>query len=72
MQKAIFHFYKELNDFLPKPGRNIDFDAKFKDRRSVKDMIEALGVPHTEVDIILANGKSVDFGYIGKGHMSLR
>jgi len=27
-------------------------------------MIEALGVPHTEVDLILVNGKSVDFGYI--------
>jgi uncharacterized protein with PIN domain len=30
---------------------------------SVKDTIEALGVPHTEVDLILANGESVDFSY---------
>lgn len=27
-------------------------------------MIEALGVPHTEVDLILVNGRSVDLGYI--------
>ncbi len=27
-------------------------------------MIEALGVPHTEIDLILANGKSVDFAYV--------
>lgn len=27
-------------------------------------MIESLGVPHTEIDLILANGKSVDFNYI--------
>jgi len=27
-------------------------------------MIEALGVPHTEIDLILVNGKSVDFNYI--------
>jgi uncharacterized protein with PIN domain len=30
---------------------------------SVKDMIESLGVPHTEVDLILANGEPVDFTY---------
>ena len=27
-------------------------------------MIEALGVPHTEIDLILVNGDSVDFSYI--------
>jgi hypothetical protein len=27
-------------------------------------MIEALGVPHTEVDIILVNDSPVDFGYL--------
>ena len=27
-------------------------------------MIEALGVPHTEVDIILVNDFPVDFGYL--------
>jgi len=31
---------------------------------SVKDTIEACGVPHTEVDLIIANGRSVDFSYI--------
>lgn len=31
---------------------------------SVKDMIEAMGVPHTEVDLILANGEPVDFAYL--------
>ena len=31
---------------------------------SVKDMIEALGVPHTEIDLILANGESVAFSYL--------
>jgi uncharacterized protein with PIN domain len=35
-------------------------------RRSVKDMIEALGVPHTEIDLILVNGTSVDFAYVLK------
>jgi hypothetical protein len=30
---------------------------------SVKDVIEALGVPHTEIGRIEANGKEVSFGY---------
>lgn len=31
---------------------------------SVKDMIEACGIPHTEVDLIVASGRSVDFSYL--------
>ncbi len=64
MSKAIFRFYEELNDFLPKQRRKKDFQVDFNGRRSVKDMIEALGVPHTEIDLILVNGKSVDFAYV--------
>ena len=67
MPKAIFRFYEELNDFLPKKRRKKDFQVDFKGRRSVKDMIEALGVPHTEIDLILVNGKSVDFAYVLQG-----
>lgn len=40
------------------------FDSQFKGRESVKDKVEALGVPHTEVDVILVNGRSVGFDYI--------
>jgi uncharacterized protein with PIN domain/sulfur carrier protein ThiS len=64
MPKGTFRFYEELNDFLPKHRRKTDFEAKFKGKRSIKDMIEALGVPHTEIDLILVNGDSVDFNYI--------
>ena len=64
MPKATFRFYEELNDFLPSHRKKTDFDAEFKGRRSIKDIIEALGVPHTEVDLILINGRSVDFDYI--------
>ena len=64
MPTATFRFYEELNDFLPRHRRKVDFQATFTDKRSIKDMIESLGVPHTEVDLILVNGQSVDFGYI--------
>ena len=64
MPKAVLRFYNELNDLLPEHRRNTEFEAEFKDKRSIKDMIEALGVPHTEVDIIIANEDSVNFNYI--------
>ena len=64
MPKAIFRFYEELNDFLPEAKKKTDFGAEFKGKRSIKDMIESLGVPHTEIDLVLVNGKSVDFRYI--------
>jgi len=56
-------FYEELNDFLPPERRKVNFQHSFKLPESIKDMIEALGVPHTEVDLILVNGRSVDFNY---------
>ncbi len=31
---------------------------------SVKDMIEACGVPHTEVELIIVEGRSVDFSHL--------
>jgi len=64
MPKATFRFYEELNDFLPRHRRKKDFEAEFRGQRSLKDIVEALGVPHAEIDLILANGKSVGFDYI--------
>ena len=64
MKTAYFRFYEELNDFLPPEKRKIKFEHPFFCRASVKDIIESLGVPHTEIDLILVNGKSVDFSYI--------
>src|SRR5512141_1474423 len=56
-----FRFYEELNDFLPPDRRGRDFASGFDGTPSVKDAIEALGIPHTEVDLILVDGLSVDF-----------
>lgn len=58
-----FRFYEELNDFLPWHQRQGDIPYAFTEHPAVKDSIEALGVPHTEVDLILVNGQSVDFAY---------
>jgi hypothetical protein len=60
---AIFRFYEELNDFLPSKYRKVSFAHTFNGKPSIKDAIESLGVPHTEVDLILINGVSVDFAH---------
>lgn len=63
LKQAIFRFYEELNDFLPIEKRNIAFVYRFNGTPSIKDVIEAIGVPHVEVDLIMVNGHSVDFKY---------
>jgi uncharacterized protein with PIN domain len=63
MPVATFRFYAELNDFLRPERRYAEFAYPFLDAASVKDRIESFGVPHTEVDLILANGQSVEFTY---------
>ena len=65
---AHFRFYEELNDFLPQDKKKKAFSYQFEGKPSIKDAIEAIGIPHTEVDLILANGKSVGFDYhLGPG-----
>jgi uncharacterized protein len=63
MRRAGLRFYAELNDFLPLEKRARTIPCSFDVSGSVKDLIESLGVPHTEVDLILANGEPVDFTY---------
>ncbi len=58
-----FRFYEELNDFLKKPYRRQRFVITFNGTTTVKDAIESLGVPHTEVDMITVNGSPVKFTY---------
>jgi hypothetical protein len=61
MATATFRFHGELNDFLAPERRRAEFTATLARAASAKHMIEALGVPHTEVGAILVNGASVGF-----------
>lgn len=63
MKQARFRFYSELNDFLPAESQSVTVSYLFLGSPAIKDSLEALGVPHTEVDLILVNGESVDFRY---------
>lgn len=64
MKTIHLRFYEELNDFLPEEKRKIRFTHNYIDSPSVKDVIESYGIPHTEIDLILVNGKSVGFNYL--------
>ncbi len=52
--KITFHGY--LNKLLPRGKRDKILKGELKDARSIKDLIEAMGIPHTEVGRILVDG----------------
>jgi hypothetical protein len=73
IRTSFFRFYEELNDFLPEQFYKEIYPFSFSGTPSVKNSIETIGVPHTEVDLILVDGVSVGFDYILKGseHISV-
>jgi len=64
MYQAVFYFHNELNDLLKSGQKISSFPSCFKGRQSVKHLIESLGVPHTEVGLILVAGQPQDHSYI--------
>jgi uncharacterized protein with PIN domain len=63
VRSAEFRFYEELNDFLPAARRKVGFMQTFHGTPAVRDVIQAIGVPHTAIDLVLVNGRSVAFGH---------
>ena len=64
MSQIHFRFYAELNDFLPHSLRQIRFPHDYSGNVTVKHLVESYNVPHTEIDLILVNGRSEGFSYI--------
>ena len=63
MAAVSLRFFEQLNDFLPYARRERTTTLRLDGNPSVKDLVESVGVPHTEIDVIVANGVSVDFAY---------
>jgi uncharacterized protein with PIN domain/sulfur carrier protein ThiS len=57
-------FHDALNDFLSPRQRGTTIAHQLTRRTSIKDLIESFGVPHTEVAVIMVNGKPVSFDYL--------
>ena len=55
-------FHGDLSFFLKSKASRIE--RQLFERTSIKDVIEACGVPHTEVDLILVNGEPATFAAI--------
>ena len=55
--------YAELNDLVKPDEQYTVLRRPFRPHQTVKDVVEAAGIPHTEVDLVLVNGESVDFDH---------
>lgn len=68
MTRVSINFHGDLPSLLTRKWRGYSTVEYQLDRRaSIKDIIEALGVPHTEIDQLTADKRSVDFQYIPEG-----
>lgn len=60
MATATLRFYAELNDFLPGDRRQRDWPLRFHAPAPARHLIETCGVPHTEVELLIRDGQSID------------
>jgi uncharacterized protein len=57
------NLHGDLDFFLRSGARGRRIERSLSEKTSVKDVIEACGVPHPEIDLMLVNGQPVDFHY---------
>lgn len=67
--QCYFQLFGDLNIFVEDNKNNLVYS--FSGTPSIKDCFEALGIPNTEIDVILVNGVSVDFTYLIHGNESI-
>jgi uncharacterized protein with PIN domain len=65
------NFHGDLDFFLGPKTCSHTIERSLSEKTSVKDVIEACGVPHPEVDLILVDGKPVDFTYVVEGEQQV-
>ena len=57
MSRATFRFHEGLERFLARERRNQAFSYSCARAATLKNAVEALGVPHTEVGAVSVNGE---------------
>jgi len=62
--EARFRFYEELNDCIPEGIRKVETPFRFSKPLTIKEAVESFGISPDDVDLVLVNGVSVDFGYL--------
>ncbi len=63
MNTATFVFFRNLNDLLGPARRGQSISLRFADHQTVKHLVESLGIPHVEVGVLLANGRTIGWEY---------
>lgn len=63
MSEVLINCHDELTALLPRRWRDGEFAYLYNGPQSVKHLIEAIGVPHPEVALILADGQPVGFDH---------
>ncbi len=64
MKVARFHFDDDLRGLLQHTHADGEFDYGFNGPQSAKHLIESVGVPHTEIGGVWANGQAVSSAYL--------
>jgi uncharacterized protein with PIN domain len=65
--RVTIRLYGSLGDFVSASRRGAGFEHEAGEPRSAKDLVESLGVPHCEVQVVLVDGASVGFGHVLRG-----
>lgn len=60
---VLLRFRDDLNVFLRSKTGGAVIERRLIEKTSIKDVIESCGVPHPEVDLILADGQAVGFDH---------
>jgi hypothetical protein len=61
-ERARFRFHGPLNELLVPARRGLEFEHQCARAATLKNAIESLGVPHTEVGRVLVNGAPAELG----------
>jgi uncharacterized protein len=60
---ATVRLYAELGDFVAPARRQHDIVVRFDVGPTVKDAVEGIGVPHTEIALLVVDGEAVGFSH---------
>lgn len=67
MERTTLRFYGDLGDLARGTDRAGTVDVPVGAARSVKDLVESVGVPHTEVGLLVVDGATVGFDHLVAG-----
>jgi uncharacterized protein with PIN domain len=63
LHKISFRFYGKLNRFIEHKKRYRVFSYTVKGEASLKDALQAIGAPHTEIDVVEVDGRVAPFSF---------